>query len=128
MSMNVNPYYDQLCATQNKFQVVMQIAQQSRQICTDMPHSIEMSQAIRHLANGDTPNPEYYRDRRMDKVEDYLCGVEDIEIANAVRLSYAKSLEVNNLVYVYDKVRDPNRRTKIRIIMRMLWQDGPYAH
>lgn len=63
----------------------------------------------------------------MDRVEDYLCGVSDSEVADAVRISYAKSLEYNNLVYVYDKVHDKYRRAKVRIILRMLWQDGPYA-
>lgn len=127
MGLNSNPYYEERCATANKFMIAMEIAKQSRQICMDMPHRIEMSSAINCVANGITPNPDDYVDHRMDKVEDYLCGVSDNEVANAVMKSYSKSLEFNNLVYVYDEVRDSNRRAKVRIIMRMLWQDGPYA-
>lgn len=127
MSLNKNPYFDTLCKQLNPYQAMMQIAQDSRQMCLNMPHRIDMSEAMDFVAKGETPDPNKYIDHRMDHVEDYLCGVADKEVADAVRISYAKSLKYNNLVYVYNQVRDNHRRAKIRIILKMLWQDGPYA-
>lgn len=122
-----HPFYDSLCKNANPYQAAMQIAQASRNMCIDIPHRLEMSRAIEFASNGIVPNADDYIDHRMDHVEDYLCGVADSDIADAVRISYAKSLEYNNLVYVYNQVHDRSRRAKIRIILKMLWQDGPYA-
>ena len=65
-------------------------------------------------------------DVRLNRVKDYITYVTDIEVKTSVIRSYEQSLAKNNLVYDYNTIDDEPRRSRVRIIMNMLWDQRPH--
>lgn len=126
MALNCNPYYQELCRQGNPYLAVMQMAEETRNICNKLHNRIQESTALDYVANGMTPNPKDFPDMRLNRVKEYLNYVDDIEVKSAVLSSYEQSLHRNNLVYDYGVVEDNPRQSRIRVIMNILWNNRPH--
>lgn len=128
MSLNNNPTYKQMVKSLGEYEAVLVMAKQSREIASSLDNRITYAQALDYAARGELPNPKDYPDHRLDRVKDYITYINDIEIKSAVIASYEGSLAKDNLVYDYKSVSDEPRRSRIRIIMNILWDNRPHKN
>lgn len=126
MSLVFSPAYNQLNDTIGPFYATLQIAQEAREITRALDNRITLSSAIDYAARGVTPDPKDYPDHRLDRIKEYLTYVNDVEIKSAVISSYEQSLAKNNLVYDYKTVDDEPRKSRIRVILNILWDNRPH--
>lgn len=128
MSLIYNPTYKELEQSFGTYAAINMIAEQTRKIASLLGNRITDSSALDFAARGELPNPKDYPDHRLDRVKEYLTYVDDIQIKSAVLLSYEESLLKNNLVYRYNTIEDEPRRSKIRVIMNILWDSRPHKN
>lgn len=128
MSLIYNPTFKELEQSFGTYAAINMIAEQTRKIISSLGNRITDSSALDFAARGELPNPKDYPDHRLDRVKEYLTYVDDIEIKSAVLLSYEESLLKNNLVYRYNTIEDEPRRSKIRVIMNILWDSRPHKN
>lgn len=128
MSLTYNPYYKELCEQMNPYLAILQIAEDTKNICHTLDNRIPSATALDYAARGEVPNPKDYPDHRLDRVKEYLKYVDDIEIKSAIISSYETSLKSNNLTYLYNTVEDKHRQARIRIIMNILWDNRPHKN
>lgn len=128
MSLIYNPTYKELEQSFGTYAAINMIAEQTRKIVSSLGNRITDSSALDFAARGELPNPKDYPDHRLDRVKEYLTYVDDIEIKSAVLLSYEESLLKNNLVYRYNTIEDEPRRSKVRVIMNILWDSRPHKN
>jgi len=126
MSLIVNPTYNQLNESLGPYLATLQMAQDAREIANSLDNRITISSALDFAAKGLQPDPKDYPDHRLDRVKNYIEYITDTEVKSAVIKSYEESLEINNLYYDYNTVEDEPRRTRIRIIMNILWDNRPH--
>ena len=126
MSLAYSSHYQELCKHMNPYLAVLQIAEESRLICMSLDNRIPSATALDYAANGLLPDPKDYPDHRLDRVKNYICYIEDIEVKSAISSSYEQSLQKNNLVYDYKNVTDEPRQARIRIVMNILWDNRPH--
>lgn len=128
MSLIYNPTYNELSESLGPYLATLQVAQEAREIANSLGNRITDSEAISYAARGELPDPKNYPDHRLDRVKEYLKYVGDGEIRYAVLLSYEESLEKNHLIYVYNTVEDEFRKSRIRVIMNILWDKRPHKN
>lgn len=128
MSLTYNPTYNQLSKSLGEYEATLLMAKQSREIASSLDNRITYAQALDYAARGELPNPKDYPDHRLDRVKDYITYINDIEIKSAIIASYEGSLAKDNLVYDYKYVSDEPRRSRIRIIMNILWDNRPHKN
>lgn len=128
MSLIYNPTYKELEQSFGTYAAINMIAEQTRKIASSLGNRITDSSALDFAARGELPNPKDYPDHRLDRVKEYLTYVDDIGIKSAVLLSYEESLLKNNLVYRYNTIEDEPRKSKIRVIMNILWDSRPHKN
>ena len=128
MSLTNNSHYKELCQQMNPYFAIMQMAEETRNICKSLDNRITTSTALAYAAQGKRPNPKDFPDHRLDRVKEYLNYVDDIEIKSAVIHSYELSLQKNNLVYEYQNVSDECYQARVRIIMNILWDSRPHKN
>lgn len=126
MALNYSPHYQELCNQMNPYFAVLQIAEESRNISKSLDNRIPSATALDYAARDEVPNPKDYPDHRLDRVKNYISYIEDAEVRSAIILSYVKSLSKNNLVYDYKNVEDTPRRSRVRIVMNILWDNRPH--
>ena len=126
MPLNVNPVYNELKETLGPYIAVIAIADNTREICSSLENRITCSQALDYAARGLVPDPKDFPDHRLDRVKDYISYIDDKEIKRAVIDSYEESLKKFHLVYVYDSIDDEPRRSRVRIILNILWDNRPH--
>lgn len=126
MSLINNPAYKELEKSLGPYEAVMQIAGHTREISASLDNRISLATALDYACRGETPNPKDFPDHRLDRVKDYISYINDIEITNAIIASYEESLRKYNLVYIYNSVEDEPRRSRIRIILNILWDQRPH--
>ena len=128
MSLVYNPHYQELCQQMNPYLAIMQMAEDTRNICSSLDNRITVSAALDYAAQGTVPNPKDYPDHRLDRVKDYLTGVIDPEIRYAVIKSYEASLYKDHLIYVYNNISDNPRQARVRVILNILWDKRPHKN
>lgn len=126
MSLTNNPAYNELKKTLGPYEAVIAIAQNAREIATSLECRITDSQALDYAARGLVPDPKDFPDHRLDRVKDYITYINDIEVKSAIIKSYEESLKKYNLVYTYNNVGDEYRRSRVRIILNILWDNRPH--
>ena len=126
MSLINNPAYKELEKSFGPYAAVMQIAGTTREISASLDNRISIATALDYACQGETPDPKDFPDHRLDRVKDYISYIDDIEIKSAVISSYEESLRKYNLVFIYNSVDDEPRRSRIRIILRILWDNRPH--
>lgn len=126
MSLTVNPVYNELKETLGPYIAVIAIADNTREICSSLENRITCSQALDYAARGLVPDPKDFPDHRLDRVKDYISYIDDKEIKQAIIASYEESLKNFRLIYDYQNVDDEPRRSRIRIILNILWDNRPH--
>lgn len=126
MSLTINPVYKELNQTLGPYYAVIEIAQNAREIASELDNRITVSSALDFAARGLVPDPKDYPDHRLDRVKDYLVYVDDRDVKNAVIDSYEESLKKFHLVFIYNNIDDEPRRSRVRIILRILWDNRPH--
>ena len=126
MSLVSNSHYNELCGQMNPYLAVMEIADDTRRICAKLDNRIPCATALDYAARGEQPNPKDYPDYRLNRVKNYICYIDDIEIKSAIISSYERSLAKNHLIYDYKNVTDAYRQARVRIIMNILWDNRPH--
>ena len=126
MSLINNSYYNELCKTMSPYQAVIWIAQNTRQITNSLDNRITTAKALDFAARGELPDPKDYPDHRLDRVKNYIAYIEDEEIKQAIIASYEESLKKYRLIYVYNYIEDEPRKSRVRIIMNILWDTRPH--
>lgn len=126
MPLTVNPVYNELKETLGPYIAVIAIADNTREICSSLENRITCSQALDYAARGLMPDPKDFPDHRLDRVKDYISYIDDSEIRAAIIDSYEQSLKKYHLVYVYNSIDDEPRRSRIRIILNILWDNRPH--
>ena len=126
MSLVINPAYNNLAESIGPYYATLEIADIAKEITSSLDNRITMSSALDFAARGILPNPKDYPDHRLDRVKDYISYIDDREIKSAIIDSYEESLKKFHLVYVYNSVNDEPRRSRIRIILNILWDNRPH--
>lgn len=125
MSLINSPYYNELAKIHGPFYATMQIAKNAREIAKSLEYRISDSEALSYAANGMTPNPKDYPDKRLNRVKEYISYIDDEEVRLAILDSYEQSLKKYYLIYDYKSIGDEPRRSRIRIILNILWDTRP---
>jgi hypothetical protein len=125
MSLINSPYYNELAKIHGPFYATMQIAKNAREIAKSLEYRISDSEALSYAANGMTPNPKDYPDKRLNRVKQYISYIDDEEVRLAILDSYEQSLKKYYLIYDYKSIGDEPRRSRIRIILNILWDTRP---
>lgn len=126
MSLVSSPTYKQLTAEVGPYLAVMLLAEETREITSSLDNRITISEALDYAANGLLPDPKDYPDHRLDRVKDYISYINDKEIKAAIISSYEESLKKYHLIYDYQNVDDEPRRSRVRIILNILWDNRPH--
>lgn len=109
----------------NAYEIVSGIAKTARKMCSDYDNMILQSQAISHAAHGTEPDL-YDIQQSKDEYEarvikEEFCYIDDVEVKHAVYDSFYASKAKNNLVYVYNDIKSESKKSRVRIITRMLY-------
>lgn len=128
MAITSNPYFDELSKQYGPFYATMKIAKLADAAYMSMPGRIEYSTAIDYVANKIPIRPEDFPDRRLDTAKEYLKYVDDIDVYDAVLVSYEESLDCSNLVYKYLNVKDSSRQARVRVLTNILWDRRPHKY
>lgn len=126
MPLTINPTYNELKETLGPYIAVIAIADNTREICDSLDNRITCAKALDFAARGQVPDPKDYPDHRLDRVKDYISYIDDKAIKRAIIASYEKSLEKFHLIYDYQDIDDEPRRSRVRIILRILWDNRPH--
>ena len=126
MSLVINPAYNQLSESMGPYYAALEIADIAKGITSSLDNRITMSSALDFAARGVLPNPKDYPDHRLDRVKEYLTYINDKDIKTAVIDSYEESLKKYHLVFVYNNIDDEPRKSRVRIILRILWDNRPH--
>lgn len=126
MPLTVNPVYNELKESLGPYIAVIAIADNTREICDSLDNRITCAKALDFAARGQVPDPKDYPDHRLDRVKDYISYINDKEIKAAIISSYEESLKKYHLIYDYQNVDDEPRRSRIRIILNILWDNRPH--
>lgn len=109
----------------NAYSMVNDIVREARSIYEKSNYRILQSQAITHAVNHTQPdiyditrtNDEY----EAKAIKEAFCYIDDIEIKHAVYDSFYDSKKARELVFVYNDIADESRRTRVRVLTRMLY-------
>jgi hypothetical protein len=124
--ISINPHYDNLCKSISPYAATLIMAQTARSIADSLDNRISISVALDHAAKGTIPNPRNYPDHRLDRIKDYISYIEDNNLKVAIVQSYKQSLKANYLIYDYINIEDEPTRSRLRIVMNILWDTRPY--
>ena len=126
MSLISNPEFNALSKQVGPYAATMVMAKEAKHSCDVLSHRITTAVALDYAANGRIPDPKDFPDHRLDRVKEYISYIDDIEIKSAIIASYEESLKQQDLIYIYNTVQDEPRRSRIRIIMNILWDNRPH--
>lgn len=126
MSLVVNPAYNELKESIGPYRATLVIAENAREIAISLDNRITDASALDFAARGLLPDPKDYPDHRLDRVKSYIDYIDDKEIKQSIIDSYEESLKKYHLCYIYNNIEDEPRRSRIRIILRILWDNRPH--
>lgn len=110
----------------NIYAEVKKIMGAARKLSAECDNSILHSQAISSVVRGDAVEKMPHIQEAQDEYEaryirDMFCYIADKEVCNAVYDSYYDSKKQKHLIYVYNSIQDEPRRSRVRVLTRMLW-------
>ena len=126
MSLITNPAYKQYSEVVGPYLAVLEVANNAREIASSLDNRITDASALDFAAKGLLPDPKDYPDHRLDRVKSYIDYIDDKEIKQSIIDSYEESLKKYHLCYIYNNIEDEPRRSRIRIILRILWDNRPH--
>ena len=111
----------------NRYLAVRYLASKSRKLGDKYSEAVMESKLLTWALTGVPPYSEDELDRRVKldsdvaELEDYLCYVDDDEVAEQVRLYYIKSLRNRGVVLDSSNTLDTYRQMRVNVILRMIW-------
>ena len=125
MDSQFSQFYKKLSNSSSIYSDVMSISNQARELSKRSGESILHSEAISMVLKGDT-SKIVFDDDVIDEYEskyikEMFMYIDDKEIKDAVYDSFYDSKKNRNLIYVYNEITDENRKSRVRILTRMLW-------
>ena len=125
MDSQFSQFYKKLSNSSSIYSDVMSISNQARELSKRSGESILHSEAISRVLKGDT-SKIVFDDDVIDEYEskyikEMFMYIDDKEIKDAVYDSFYDSKKNRNLIYVYNEITDENRKSRVRILTRMLW-------
>ena len=132
-----NDKFNELCkALGSNYAAVAYITKLARKKMSSRNYQMLESEAISWVLTGVEPKVRKKIDIRAhfeyNIVEDILCLVDDVAVCKLVRKSYGESLKRHHLIYCYHSTLDKGRRSRVRILTRMIWynitQEGGYTY
>lgn len=125
MDSQFSQFYKKLSNSSSIYADVMSISNQARELSKRSGESILHSEAISRVLKGDT-SKIVFDDDVIDEYEskyikEMFMYIDDKEIKDAVYDSFYDSKKNRNLIYVYNEITDENRKSRVRILTRMLW-------
>jgi hypothetical protein len=108
----------------NKYQLVLDVARDAREMADDYEDLILHSEAITHSLHGTRPKLKTICrwESEASEIRDMFCSIEDKDVCDAVYDSFYASRERHHIVFVYGSVKDAPRQSRIRILTRMLYR------
>ena len=115
----------------NEYAATLAIARRARLLAQFVDNTILDSEAITSVLNEDiqTVIRNHIRKQkiRLDNIKLYLQErtdyIYDINVRNAVYASSLESIQSNHLVYIYGTVEDTDRRSRIRVLTRIIFYE-----
>lgn len=112
----------------NRYVATMYLADATRTILDRYNNQLLESEAIAWLLTGvrpphlkEHPQPRPRRNWRKAWVTDRLSEVLDVEVKQAVLETIRHSKRIHELDFCYNLVQDEPRRTRVRILSRIIW-------
>ena len=123
--------FEELSERTNRYAAVYMIAKEARRRAEKCNNLISHAEALSWVLTGTKPETLVRAEMRgqsmsdnsniQDFIDSYISLVDDREVAEAARDSINQTIREANLVYMYSKIQDEPRRSRVRIITRMLW-------
>lgn len=113
----------------NPFELCNLISLKSIELLKSLDYAISDSEAISCVVSGTVPDNLEER-RKQHKMlstlkTPYMSGllsyVDDDEVKSCVELSYEESVRIGSLVFRYDSLSDDAKKSRVRILTRMIW-------
>ena len=115
----------------NRYLAVKYLSSQSRSLGAQSEGTVLESKLLTWALTGTPPYSieEMRRRKEYDsdvaELEDYLCYVDDEEVANQVRKYYRISLRNRHVVLDDSSTLDTYRQMRVNVILRMIWYGLP---
>lgn len=132
MPVHDNKYldkYEQLCGS--RYGATAFVGRKARELAEKYDNVISHSEALSWLLSGVVPDGvRHYRDkllqrsqRPMKYAEEYLLQIADEQVRKAVWISIQKSKNEGHLIYHYEEIYDPERKSRVRVLTNKLWYE-----
>lgn len=114
----------------NTFQAVKIVADCANQICKSTFHKVDESDAIEWMMTRTYPKFEHlrsYPQSQQHLIDTYISIytelVDDTHVLSSVKLSIYSSCRSHRLKFIYDFGSDEYRRSRVRILTRLIWYE-----
>jgi len=115
----------------NRYLAIKYLSHQSRILGHQSKGSVNESKLISWALTGKCPYSKEELEQRqfidvdIAELENYLCYVDDKEVATQVRTYYRKSVRNKRIVLDTSQTLDLYRQMRVNIILRMIWYGLP---
>ena len=114
-----------------KYNATVFVGKKARQLCEKYDHVISHAEAITWLLSGVVPEGVKQYETKIKQREqrslwyakEYLSNILDQEVVESVLASIRKSEEKHHIEIVYKSILDENRRARVRILTRKIWDE-----
>lgn len=114
-----------------KYNATVFVGKEARKLCEKYDNVISHAEALTWLLSGVVPEGVKQYEKRIKQREqrslwyakEYLSNILDQEVAKSVLESIRKSKEKNHVEIIYTSVLDENRRARVRILTRKIWDE-----
>lgn len=115
---------------QNPYLIAAALGAKARKKADDVDNVILHSEAISWVLTDKVPSilrtTNRFSHRKLyinDSVYEILSGIDDNNIRECVKCSISKSIDANNLIYVYNDLPNDNQKARVRVIVNIIWYE-----
>lgn len=119
-------FRQQLEHCDNIYIEVQHIMKEARKLAASCGNNILHSQAISSVIRGGSieyapPVSNAQDEYEANHIRELFCYIDDKSICDAVYDSFYESKKAKHLIYVYNNIEDSSRKSRVRVLTRMLW-------
>ena len=106
------------------YELVRKTAEKARQLSEDTNNAILHSEALSYICREleiDMAQFKRISDYEERYIREQFCYIDDQAVKDSVRESFKRSKELGKLTFVYLNVSSKSKRSRIRVITRMLY-------
>jgi len=119
---------EEILKSESKFQDIISVAVSARERSKNCEYHILDSQALTWVLRGIKP-PKGRSIKVSSTITSYeqnylvevLSSIDDYEIIDSVKDSFYKSKAEQHLIYEYNQIVDEPRKSRVRVLTRMVW-------